>query len=212
MLPHVLKFGIATACLLASSVTYAATYSMTDEGYGGTFINDSVAGTNTYSLSGGDGGFPLLSSVVNIGGATGTGTFTRDAGGGNTFAGTLDFALDPSSITEDFIVFEEGVSYSGNLQITSGTGIFEGATGTGSFTGTDLYFALFATDPREVLRSTSRMAALILPPTGSTSQLVSWSVTTGDVNAVPIPAAAWLFGSGIMGLAGFRRKSKENAA
>lgn len=211
MLPHVLKFGIATACLLASSVTYAATYSMTDEGYGGTFIYDDDTNTNSYTLVGGDGGPPFLNSVINLGGLSGTGTFTRDAGDGNTFSGTLNYIID-SFPAEARSLFENEVNYSGELQITGGTGIFDGATGTGTFTGSDLYFSIFETDPEVYFRSSARLAAIILPPTGTTSQLVSWSVTTGDVNAVPIPAAAWLFGSGIMGLAGFKRRSKNNVA
>ena len=35
-----------------------------------------------------------------------------------------------------------------------------------------------------------------------------WAVASGNVSAVPVPAAMWLFGSGLLGLVGFsRRKS-----
>lgn len=36
------------------------------------------------------------------------------------------------------------------------------------------------------------------------------AVLPGDVSAVPIPGAVWLFGSGLVGLAGLRRKFKKN--
>jgi len=36
----------------------------------------------------------------------------------------------------------------------------------------------------------------------------AWAVHTGDVSAVPVPAAVWLFGSGLIGLAGFARRRK----
>lgn len=36
-----------------------------------------------------------------------------------------------------------------------------------------------------------------------------WAVQSGDVGAVPIPAAAWLFGSGLLGLIGFARQRKS---
>jgi len=36
----------------------------------------------------------------------------------------------------------------------------------------------------------------------------SWAVHTGDVSAVPVPAAVWLFGSSIIGLLGLNRKKK----
>lgn len=36
----------------------------------------------------------------------------------------------------------------------------------------------------------------------------SWAVQSGDVSAVPVPAAVWLFGSGLIGLVGFARSKK----
>ncbi len=39
----------------------------------------------------------------------------------------------------------------------------------------------------------------------------AWAVQSGDVSAVPVPAAVWLFGSGLLGLIGVaRRKSANN--
>ena len=46
---------------------------------------------------------------------------------------------------------------------------------------------------------------------GSHLQAVSrfaWAVHDGDVSAIPIPAAAWLFGSGLIGLIGVARRKK----
>ncbi|MDG1773237.1 MAG: VPLPA-CTERM sorting domain-containing protein [Oceanicoccus sp.] len=34
----------------------------------------------------------------------------------------------------------------------------------------------------------------------------SWAVRAGDVSSVPVPAAAWLFGTALLGLAGVKRK------
>ena len=34
----------------------------------------------------------------------------------------------------------------------------------------------------------------------------AWAVHDGDVSTVPVPAAAWLFGSGLIGLVGFARR------
>ena len=36
----------------------------------------------------------------------------------------------------------------------------------------------------------------------------AWAVQSGDVSAVPVPAAAWLFGSGLLGLVGVARRKK----
>jgi hypothetical protein len=37
-------------------------------------------------------------------------------------------------------------------------------------------------------------------------QYYAWAVRPGDVSSVPLPAAFWLFGSGLMGLLGFKRR------
>ncbi len=36
-----------------------------------------------------------------------------------------------------------------------------------------------------------------------------WAVHDGDIGAVPIPAALWLFGSGLLGLIGFSKRKKQ---
>jgi len=36
----------------------------------------------------------------------------------------------------------------------------------------------------------------------------AWAVQSGDVSAVPVPAAAWLFGSGLIGLVGIAKRKK----
>jgi len=41
-----------------------------------------------------------------------------------------------------------------------------------------------------------------------TYSLNAWAVQSGDVSAVPVPAAVWLFGSGLIGLVGFARRKK----
>lgn len=38
--------------------------------------------------------------------------------------------------------------------------------------------------------------------------VLAWAVQSGDVSAVPVPAAAWLFGSGLLGLIGVARRKK----
>jgi len=41
---------------------------------------------------------------------------------------------------------------------------------------------------------------------GQPDEYYAWAVKTGDVSAVPVPAAVWLFGSGLIGLVGFARR------
>lgn len=35
----------------------------------------------------------------------------------------------------------------------------------------------------------------------------AWAVTAGNITAVPVPAAAWLFGSGLIGMVGWKRRN-----
>ncbi len=39
--------------------------------------------------------------------------------------------------------------------------------------------------------------------------LFAWAVRSGDVSTVPIPAAVWLLGSGLVGLLGFGHRSVD---
>jgi len=39
-----------------------------------------------------------------------------------------------------------------------------------------------------------------------TFDIYAWAVRSGDVSAVPVPAAMWLFGSGLLGLIGVARR------
>ncbi len=41
-----------------------------------------------------------------------------------------------------------------------------------------------------------------------TTQLLAWAVHDGDISAVPVPAAAWLFGSGLIALVGISKRKK----
>ena len=43
-------------------------------------------------------------------------------------------------------------------------------------------------------------------PIGKAAPSFAWAVRTGDVATVPLPAAVWLFGSGLLGLIGMARR------
>jgi hypothetical protein len=43
-------------------------------------------------------------------------------------------------------------------------------------------------------------------PAHKDTQLYVWAVTPGNITTVPVPAAGWLFGSGLLGLVSLRRK------
>ena len=49
-----------------------------------------------------------------------------------------------------------------------------------------------------------------LVPDKTTNQAAAWAVYSGDVSAVPVPAAVWLFGSGLIGLIGLARRKAHS--
>lgn len=84
-------------------------------------------------------------------------------------------------------------------------------------------FGLTNTDPFDNLQSNGYWSDLELAPGSSNAWFFSFSqgiqidliksnnifalaVRPGDVAAVPVPAAVWLMGSALLGLAGLRRK------
>lgn len=44
---------------------------------------------------------------------------------------------------------------------------------------------------------------------GKDLSMHAWAVQSGDVSAVPVPAAVWLFGSGLVGLIGVARRKRH---
>lgn len=46
------------------------------------------------------------------------------------------------------------------------------------------------------------------PYAGKLANASAWAVKSGDVSAVPVPAAVWLFGSGLISLAGLARRKR----
>lgn len=105
-----------------------------------------------------------------------------------------DSIFSTFTFTGTLYSYEDKYRYStGDYTITGGTGLFSNATGGGSFTALDSY--VYGIDENADYRH------------GTSLLYNSGSITTPDVSAVPIPAAAWLFGSGIMSFFGLRRKN-----
>ena len=46
------------------------------------------------------------------------------------------------------------------------------------------------------------------PGNGKASNGYAWAMQSGDVSAVPVPAAVWLFSSGLLALVGFAKRKK----
>jgi len=92
---------------------------------------------------------------------------------------------------------------------------FDGTYNSGPFSefgNIASYWVASATDPSSAANSwvfavNGSSGAQVDPlNTGSFAAMV---VLDGDISAVPVPAAVWLFGSGLIGLAGFAKRKKN---
>jgi len=110
----------------------------------------------------------------------------------------------------------------GSLGFSTGTLLTGNLTGFGfDATGGALDF-LFTVTGGEAATLYGANGGIIIGDSGFSGDFVSnWNNTGGhptfgagqaDVGAVPVPAAAWLFGSGLLGLAGAARRSSKKQA
>jgi hypothetical protein len=179
----VLVFGLSS--ISANAITYnvnenfSGTYNTIDNGNG---YFTSFHNLIFSSLTSGDSSLFSSSLVTTISNASFLDPFSNwcDAGcsftetliNGNTFSGSFNLT--------DFQTGINGISYSGDLVITGGTGLFAGATGSGTFSGFDDFNG------------------------GTINHNAIYTIT-----AVPEPEtyAMFLFGLGVMGAVARRRKA-----
>lgn len=131
---------------------------------------------------------------ANINTGNGTGSYIETFSNGDTLFGNLAFT---DSLSGNNVVANITDSINSVSTVTGGTGLFANATGAGAFT----LFAVYVQNTPLVNSFPIQVA---------TSDIFNdFVLTTPDVppTATPLPAAAWLFGSGIMGLLGLRRKA-----
>lgn len=189
MLKHLFNYSILGTALLACTSAFSATINF-QERFTGSFSQ--IDDTSFYMLTSGEITYESVADSSNANcvvfvGCTGDATFLRDYGDNNTIFGTLTYLISNFRESTNFL-FE--VDYNGSLLITNGTGMYASATGSGVFAGTDFYTE-FVEDESSA---------------GNSVQGFNFVVNTPEVSEVPIPAAAWLFTTSLLGFAGWRRK------
>ncbi len=209
----------------AASITYTLTEAANTQwvdgvNYATVFVNEisdgdlyfRVSATSPFTLS--KFGFNLnlaSSDVVTIDMIPSVGTgWTQTNGSGYGNFGTADYEVvgngnNPASIFE-FKVSARGAS------ITTGQGRNR-TTVPGP--NIDLFITMFIPNQQ----GNFIMANVVCPDgqgtvnggqcgnLGANGRNANTDVTVGEVAAVPVPAAAWLFGSALLGFAGLRRKA-----
>ncbi len=116
----------------------------------------------------------------------------------SNLANTIDgFAIGLFDLTDILLVSigSGGFELSGNLVVGAGLGAFIPEAG-GSAAGT---FSIIATAP--VVTPPVIVPPVVIPVTPTPTPI--------PPSAVPVPAAVWLFGTGLLGLIGVNRKNKK---
>jgi hypothetical protein len=141
-----------------------------------------------------------------------------------------DFSIMNSNLTikgdaDDFIIFRVNSSWimnvsESNLLLDGSIGdnnvlwYVDAVAGEGSFTFNNVTFqgmSMWDLDPDDVQNimnfNNVQFCGQVITDQVSFSN-VSGSACTFDTSAVPVPAAVWLFGSGLIGLVGIARRKK----
>jgi hypothetical protein len=207
---------LAVGAMLVSASASAYTVTVGGSAISGEGLTTSVVGATVIDFNSGSLPAEYSGGAVVIGNSGGNWAtppdddsyyFTVGPGAGQSSPATLTFG----SLNQYFGFFGGSPDDYNSLELYNGIDI------VGSFTGTDLY--QFAYGPGA-------------QPTGDQSEGAYWNIQAGGASeyfdrvvfistrnafesdnhaylaAVPIPAAAWLFASGIVGLIGFSTRRK----
>lgn len=175
------KLAATGAIVAASASGYAATYSLTGviESCTGVCSLFTAAGqTASFGFDGADGaGAVDVGSISNVDISLSTPT-----GGSLAFVSGVALASSLSADASNLLT--------GGLVTLRATGA---TTGIVAQSDIDIDAGIWT-------------AYVVSAADGSLAQIASGSITGGTISAVPVPAAAWLFGSALIGLFGVKRR------
>ncbi len=155
-------------------------------------ISISANAASVYDFEISSGGIETSGGITGLGfgilGVSGTFTATFDTTISTIQFSKINVTTNPSSsfIFPDYNGTFDGLSFSGN-QLVSLLGIYN--TYSGTFDGTNLNIAGVFNDPYY------------------DGYTYNYDISA-TVSSVPVPAAAWLFGSGLLGLVGIAKRKK----
>lgn len=199
-------FAFGDCTTLVDNVTAGSSISIatTDDGAGG--VNFTVTSASDMLYTGTPGGLFTTTQIGGSGSIDASGnvsyTPTGRLGAAEFFAylGTPAWNVADNGFTNDtagaYVGFTSGSMT--NINPADGTGATAGLTLTGSALDDSL---------NAVIVSVSNVGTA-WGSFGGTPYSEVWNVSFTETSAVPVPAAVWLFGSGLVGLAGVARRRK----
>ncbi len=137
----------------------------------------------------------------------------------NVDGGGVNLSFDQSMLNVLSVSIDESVWNFGSTGINTGT--IDNATGSvdGIMVNTfadvagDFVIATVEFEAMSANNSLLILSGLGINPWASGGSLINpvYVSSTVEVSAVPVPAAVWLFGSGLIGLLGFAKRKQTNA-
>lgn len=125
-----------------------------------------------------------------------------DASSSNTTDPVLGGTLEWVTLG-NWLRVDTGISPNGQADYT---GVDEGGDGTGPGVGLDQFYSVYRLSTNEGLALKTNLATVFNNGIGITNMIAV--VGSPSLTPIPIPAAVWLFASGLIGLVGIARRKK----
>ena len=164
---------------------------------------DGVFDLTTSAFNSGNIAFDPYSVGISVAGGFFTATISNPNSADSIVGGT--FAYNPGSLT--LTLTDATGTFTGTTPTCTGAGVICDAQPNANIENLDLTLT-FA--DASLQSFTGSIAALNDNGANGTSTM-TWSFSGTQVEEVPLPAAAWLFGSGLIGLAGAVRRRRAAA-